>query len=293
MAHTCGASRLLQRVPGMPGWPCCLLPGFSPFPSPWQSWLGSTAPRLGHPTVRAWPGAADGACLLFLSRKRPSPSGDAAAPERLEALKYQRIKKPKKSSKGSSKNRKQSSECEDPTVPSSVPSVPRGQLRLVPAGSSTGLVSGLPPAQLLPPKWMAACPVRCPSPAPNRIPLPSFNIYPSPAAFFRILCSFSCCPTYFSHGRAPILTSSSLHSPRGDLPLPPLQTPFLLPAKVSPFPTSRATGFGVARGGGPELDVICFVAHLAPLPLTHLPPLLRRRLCLPGSAPSQLSGTVA
>ncbi|NXY78473.1 TUTLB protein, partial [Glareola pratincola] len=39
--------------------------------------------------------------------KRPSPSGDAAAPERLEALKYQRIKKPKKSSKGSSKSRKQ------------------------------------------------------------------------------------------------------------------------------------------------------------------------------------------
>ncbi|KAJ7417011.1 Protein turtle B [Willisornis vidua] len=42
-----------------------------------------------------------------LNRKRPSPPGDAAAPERLEALKYQRIKKPKKSSKGSSKSRKQ------------------------------------------------------------------------------------------------------------------------------------------------------------------------------------------
>ncbi|NXD11043.1 TUTLB protein, partial [Nothocercus nigrocapillus] len=42
------------------------------------------------------------------SGKRPSPSRDAAAPERLEALKYQRIKKPKKSSKGSSKSRKQS-----------------------------------------------------------------------------------------------------------------------------------------------------------------------------------------
>ncbi|XP_053852990.1 protein turtle homolog B isoform X2 [Vidua macroura] len=39
--------------------------------------------------------------------KRPSPPGDTAAPERLEALKYQRIKKPKKSSKGSSKSRKQ------------------------------------------------------------------------------------------------------------------------------------------------------------------------------------------
>ncbi|XP_039352499.1 protein turtle homolog B isoform X7 [Mauremys reevesii] len=42
------------------------------------------------------------------SPERPSPSGNAAAPERLEALKYQRIKKPKKSSKGSSKSRKQS-----------------------------------------------------------------------------------------------------------------------------------------------------------------------------------------
>ncbi|XP_010001193.1 PREDICTED: protein turtle homolog B [Chaetura pelagica] len=40
--------------------------------------------------------------------KPPPSSGDAAAPERLEALKYQRIKKPKKSSKGSSKSGKQS-----------------------------------------------------------------------------------------------------------------------------------------------------------------------------------------
>ncbi|XP_070621222.1 protein turtle homolog B [Erythrolamprus reginae] len=37
------------------------------------------------------------------SRRRPSPTRDAAAPERLEALKYQRIKKPKKS-----KSKKQS-----------------------------------------------------------------------------------------------------------------------------------------------------------------------------------------
>ncbi|KAG6931112.1 immunoglobulin superfamily, member 9B [Chelydra serpentina] len=42
------------------------------------------------------------------SPERPSPSRNAAAPERLEALKYQRIKKPKQSSKGSSKSRKQS-----------------------------------------------------------------------------------------------------------------------------------------------------------------------------------------
>nr|XP_034995443.1 protein turtle homolog B isoform X1 [Zootoca vivipara] len=41
------------------------------------------------------------------SGKRPSPTRNAAAPERLEALKYQRIKKPKKSSKGSSKSKKQ------------------------------------------------------------------------------------------------------------------------------------------------------------------------------------------
>ncbi|KAL8173700.1 UNVERIFIED_CONTAM: hypothetical protein K2H54_017048, partial [Gekko kuhli] len=39
--------------------------------------------------------------------KRPSPTRNAAAPERLEALKYQRIKKPKKPSKGSSKSKKQ------------------------------------------------------------------------------------------------------------------------------------------------------------------------------------------
>lgn len=80
-------------------------------------------PHRGRPEARAWPGAADGACLLFLPRKRPSPPGDAAAPERLEALKYQRIKKPKKSSKGSSKSRKQPSECEDLAVPNSVPCV--------------------------------------------------------------------------------------------------------------------------------------------------------------------------
>ncbi|NXA51068.1 TUTLB protein, partial [Nothocercus julius] len=48
------------------------------------------------------------ATTVATSGKRPSPSRDAAAPERLEALKYQRIKKPKKSSKGSSKSRKQS-----------------------------------------------------------------------------------------------------------------------------------------------------------------------------------------
>uniref|UniRef100_A0A8C0EUT3 Immunoglobulin superfamily member 9B n=1 Tax=Bubo bubo TaxID=30461 RepID=A0A8C0EUT3_BUBBB len=75
---------------------------------PSRAGWGRPIPHRGHPEARTWPGAADGACLLFLPRKHPSPSGDAAAPERLEALKYQRIKKPKKSSKGSSKSRKQS-----------------------------------------------------------------------------------------------------------------------------------------------------------------------------------------
>ncbi|KAJ1066146.1 hypothetical protein K5549_018273, partial [Capra hircus] len=42
------------------------------------------------------------------SRTHPPAPGNAAAPERLEALKYQRIKKPKKSSKGSSKSKKRS-----------------------------------------------------------------------------------------------------------------------------------------------------------------------------------------
>ena len=45
------------------------------------------------------------------SRTHPPAPGNAAAPERLEALKYQRIKKPKKSSKGSSKSKKRSGKC--------------------------------------------------------------------------------------------------------------------------------------------------------------------------------------
>lgn len=46
--------------------------------------------------------------LIVPCRTLPPASGNAAAPERLEALKYQRIKKPKKSSKGSSKSKKRS-----------------------------------------------------------------------------------------------------------------------------------------------------------------------------------------
>lgn len=45
------------------------------------------------------------------SRTHPPAPGNAAVPERLEALKYQRIKKPKKSSKGSSKSKKRSGKC--------------------------------------------------------------------------------------------------------------------------------------------------------------------------------------
>lgn len=48
------------------------------------------------------------ASLIVPSRTHPPAPGDTAAPERLEALKYQRIKKPKKSSKGSSKSKKRS-----------------------------------------------------------------------------------------------------------------------------------------------------------------------------------------
>lgn len=48
------------------------------------------------------------ASLIVPCRTLPPASGNAAAPERLEALKYQRIKKPKKSSKGSSKSKKRS-----------------------------------------------------------------------------------------------------------------------------------------------------------------------------------------
>ena len=48
------------------------------------------------------------ASLIVPSRTHPPAPGHAAAPERLEALKYQRIKKPKKSSKGSSKSKKRS-----------------------------------------------------------------------------------------------------------------------------------------------------------------------------------------
>ncbi|XP_034789977.3 protein turtle homolog B isoform X2 [Pan paniscus] len=45
----------------------------------------------------------------------PPAPGNAAAPERLEALKYQRIKKPKKSSKGSSKSKKRSDDSASQT----------------------------------------------------------------------------------------------------------------------------------------------------------------------------------
>lgn len=48
------------------------------------------------------------ASLIVPCRILPPAPGNAAVPERLEALRYQRIKKPKKSSKGSSKSKKRS-----------------------------------------------------------------------------------------------------------------------------------------------------------------------------------------
>ncbi|XP_044852732.1 protein turtle homolog B isoform X1 [Mauremys mutica] len=85
---------------GYPSSQCPSLPGdsmdvFGQIPSP---------RRAGEEILRPEPTPT----TLSTSGERPSPSGNAAAPERLEALKYQRIKKPKKSSKGSSKSRKQS-----------------------------------------------------------------------------------------------------------------------------------------------------------------------------------------
>nr|XP_056716723.1 protein turtle homolog B [Euleptes europaea] len=65
---------------------------FGPIPSP---------RRAGEEILRPEPTPTTS------SGKRPSPTRNAAAPERLEALKYQRIKKPKKPSKGSSKSKKQ------------------------------------------------------------------------------------------------------------------------------------------------------------------------------------------
>nr|XP_032658295.1 protein turtle homolog B isoform X3 [Chelonoidis abingdonii] len=85
---------------GYPSSQCPSLPGdsmdvFGQIPSP---------RRAGEEILRPEPTQT----TLSTSGEHPSPSGNAAAPERLEALKYQRIKKPKKSSKGSSKSRKQS-----------------------------------------------------------------------------------------------------------------------------------------------------------------------------------------
>lgn len=76
-------------------------------------------------------------CALWLSlcRTHPPAPGNAAAPERLEALKYQRIKKPKKSSKGSSKSKKRSGKWRE---------APRSSLSPLPA-MITGLFASGPP----------------------------------------------------------------------------------------------------------------------------------------------------
>ncbi|XP_015427457.1 PREDICTED: protein turtle homolog B [Myotis davidii] len=60
--------------------------------------------RMGEELLRPEPPPPQ----LPTSGTHPPAPGNAAAPERLEALKYQRIKKPKKSSKGSSKSKKRS-----------------------------------------------------------------------------------------------------------------------------------------------------------------------------------------
>ncbi|XP_051690467.1 protein turtle homolog B isoform X1 [Oryctolagus cuniculus] len=67
--------------------------------------FGQTASprRMGEELLRPEPPTT-----LPTSGTLPPAPGNAAAPERLEALKYQRIKKPKKSSKGSSKSKKRS-----------------------------------------------------------------------------------------------------------------------------------------------------------------------------------------
>lgn len=61
------------------------------------------------------------ASLIVPCRTHPPAPGNAAAPERLEALKYQRIKKPKKSSKGSSKSKKRSGKWRILSFPLSPP----------------------------------------------------------------------------------------------------------------------------------------------------------------------------
>lgn len=88
------------------------------------------------------------ALRLSLCRTHPPAPGNAAAPERLEALKYQRIKKPKKSSKGSSKSKKRSGKWwEAPRSPLSTS--PVMIVGLFPLGPpSLGLSLGLNPSVL-------------------------------------------------------------------------------------------------------------------------------------------------
>lgn len=79
------------------------------------------------------------------SRTHPPAPGNAAAPERLEALKYQRIKKPKKSSKGSSKSKKRSGKCgaaRHPSLPT-LTCLYRSQLWVLCKVSSSSVSSSL------------------------------------------------------------------------------------------------------------------------------------------------------
>ncbi|XP_028931247.1 protein turtle homolog B [Ornithorhynchus anatinus] len=101
MAFTTLATGYPSPPPGPPGapgpsGPADRLDVFGPAPAAPRR----MAEELFRPDPPPTPPSASGTC--------PSASGNAAAPERLEALKYQRIKKPKKSTKGSSKSKRRS-----------------------------------------------------------------------------------------------------------------------------------------------------------------------------------------
>ncbi|XP_041512913.1 protein turtle homolog B isoform X2 [Microtus oregoni] len=96
---TMGFTTLATGYPSPPPGPAPPAPGdnldvFGQTPSP---------RRMGEEPLRP-----DPPTTLPSSGILPPAPGNAAVPERLEALRYQRIKKPKKSSKGSSKSKKRS-----------------------------------------------------------------------------------------------------------------------------------------------------------------------------------------
>lgn len=109
---TMGFTTLATGYPSPPPGPAPPAPGdnldvFGQTPSP---------RRMGEEPLRPEPPTT-----LPTSGILPPAPGNAAVPERLEALRYQRIKKPKKSSKGSSKSKKRSdgSASQDQQLPNS------------------------------------------------------------------------------------------------------------------------------------------------------------------------------